>query len=59
MKGGDMATMPTFHMGKSSVYQCIDLSGRQLIEKEKKNLSFWVLVTNNRRKEKLKGPHRG
>ena len=36
MKGGDVATCPTFHMRKGSVYQCIDLSGRQLIEKEKK-----------------------
>ena len=42
-----MATCPTFHMGNSSVYQCIDLSGRQLIEKEK-NLGFGVLLTSDR-----------
>ena len=50
MKGGDVATCTTFHMGKGSVYQCKDRSGRQLIEKEK-NLGFWVLVISNRRRK--------
>ena len=53
MKGGDVATCTTFHMGKGSVYQCKDRSGRQLIEKEK-NLGFWVLVTCNRRRKMQK-----
>ena len=35
MKGGDVATCPTFHMGNGSICQCIDRSGRQPIEKEK------------------------
>ena len=47
MKGGGVATYPTFHVEKGSVCQCIDRSGRQLIEKEK-NLGFGVLVTSDR-----------
>ena len=49
MKGGDVATCTTFHMGKGRVYQCKDRSGRQLIEKEKKS---WLLGTSDQQQKK-------
>ena len=49
MKGGEVATCPTFHMGRVVTDSCQCHSDRQLIEKKK--LGFWVLVTGVRRRK--------
>ena len=49
MRGGDVAKCPTFHMGNGSICQCIDCSGRQIIEMKKSWLLGTRLATGDRR----------
>ena len=65
MKGGEIATCPTFHMGKG---QCLTRVNAIVIDnslekkknqKTKNKPGFWVLVTSNRRRKEQNGKMEG
>ena len=53
MKGGDVATCPTFHMGKGSAYQR-HRPQWQTTHCKRKKLGLWVLVTGDKRRKNKK-----
>ena len=64
MKGGEIATCPTFHMGKGQWLTrvnaiVIDNSLKKKNQKTKNKPGFWVLVTSNIRRNEQNGKMEG